>query len=445
MRRRARHPEAETSMTGCGLCGGEATSDELSEAGWVQHKVLERMAAAHPTWRRDDGACPACVQDALLEVLLESGGDALHAGIQRVWPLDAEAAFGLLPTPLRLHADPRFRGRGITLAQVDAGFYPHRDLVRPRNRIRAWVDAAHRPSAVRRFGESEVAYWPRWNAGEPYQWHGLMTSASAAGNGALSHGLYRGLASEADLVLVQTREPNGRIPNRTIARALRWLAAHARELDLRVVSISVAGDPVATLAGNAVDEAVAELVSGGVVVVAAAGNDGVRRLVPPATAPAALTIGGLDDKNTFARDELELWHSNYGESSAGALKPELVAPSLWVAAPVLPGTPLAEEARLLFARRAAGDPSVDVRIAEQRLITPHYQHVEGTSFAAPLVASVVACMLEANPGLSPAEVRELLIASAEPVPGAEPERQGAGALHAGRAVALALERKRAPS
>lgn len=354
--------------------------------------------------------------------------------------LDAEGAGGVLPTPLRLRADPRFRGRGVTMAQVDAGFFPHRDLIEPRNRIRAWVDAGRRPIAVRRFGPGEVPYWPRWNAAEPHQWHGLMTSATAAGDGALSQGLYRGLASEADLVLVQVREPDGRIPNRSIERGLKWLARNAGDLQVRVVSISVGGDPVERLAGNGVDEAVAALVERGVVVVAAAGNDGVRRLVPPATAPSGLTIGGLDDKNTFAPDEVELWHSNYGESSAGASKPELVAPSLWVAAPVLPGTPLAEEARELFARRARGDRSVDGRIAELKLITPHYQHVEGTSFAAPIVASAVACMLEANPALTPGEVKELLVRSAEPVPGAEPERQGAGALNAGRAVALALER-----
>src|SRR6185295_14689376 len=149
---------------------------------------------------------------------------------------------------------------------------------------------------------------------------------AAAGNGSLSHGLYRGLASEADVVLVQVREPDGHIGNRSIARALRWLAHNAEELGLRVVNLSVAGDPVTPLAGNSVDEAVAELVGLGVVVVAAAGNDGVRKLVPPATALSSLTIGGLDDKNTFAARDLELWHSNYGESADGALKPELVAP-----------------------------------------------------------------------------------------------------------------------
>ena len=424
----------------CGLCGAIAPTDDLAEVGWLDQKVLDRLSHAHPDWQRDDGACPACVQEALLELLLESGAEALHAGIQRVWPLDAEAAFGAIPTPLRLQANPRFRGRGVTLALVDAAFYPHRDLVRERNRIRAWADASRSPIATRRFGPREVPYWPGWNSGDPFQWHGLMTSAAAAGNGSLSHGLYRGLASEADVVLVQVREPDGHIGNRSIARALRWLSHNAEELNLRVVNLSVAGDPVTPLAGNAVDEAVAELVARGVVVVAAAGNDGVRKLVPPATALSSLTIGGLDDKNTFDAGDLELWHSNYGESASGALKPELVAPSLWVVAPVLPGTPLAEEAQHLFARRAEGDTSVEARIAEQKLVTPHYQHVEGTSFAAPLVASTVACMLEADRTLDPSAVRAILLESAVPVAGAAPERQGAGALDAGRAVTLAAKR-----
>ena len=34
------------------------------------------------------------------------GDAALHEAIQTAWPLDAEAAFGVLPNRLRLHADP---------------------------------------------------------------------------------------------------------------------------------------------------------------------------------------------------------------------------------------------------------------------------------------------------------------------------------------------------
>jgi serine protease AprX len=326
----------------------------------------------------------------------------------------------------------------VTVAQVDAGFFPHPDLVLPRNRIRAWVDITRPELPARYFGPDEVPTWPGWDAGAPQQWHGLMTTTTLAGNGFLSDGEFRGLASRAELVLVQTLDAHGRITNETLARALRWLLARRRAFGLDVVSLSVGGDPIIPLRGNAVDLAVAALVDAGVVVVAAAGNDGQRRLVPPATAPEAITVGGLDDRNNFDPDDLALWHSNYGQSTHGHAKPDVVAPSLWVVAPLLPGSAIATEAAALFLGRAALDPAVEARIAALKLVTPDYQHVEGTSFAAPIVASIVACMREANPSLAPADIRALLVAAAEPVPGAPADRQGAGAVDAGRATAAAL-------
>jgi serine protease AprX len=133
-----------------------------------------------------------------------------------------------------------------------------------------------------------------------------------------------------------------------------------------------------------------------------------------------------------------LWHSNYGNASNGVPKPEFVAPSIWVAAPVLPRTKTAVEAKLLFERRSQGDASAGDRLSELKLITPYYQHVDGTSFAAPLVASTVACMLEASPSLSPLLIRSILIETAHAVPGADRSRQGAGAVAPGQAVASAL-------
>ena len=389
-------------------------------------------------WHKPDGACPACVQQALLHTLLSQGDAALHAQIQSEWPLDAAAAFGALPTPLRLHADPRFNGRGITLAVLDGGFYPHPDLTLPRNRIRAWVNATVDPVTINRYGPDEAPQWPGWNSAGDSLWHGTMTAVAAAGNGYLSHGLYRGLASEASLVLIQVRDQQG-IHNPAIIRALRWIAQHHTEFDIRVVNMSFGGDPAAQLGHNPVDMAVADLVSRNIVVTAAAGNDGVRYLVPPATAPEALTIGGLDDRNTFDHDDIALWHSSYGLGIDSVMKPELVAPSIWVAAPLLPDTAVAREAAALFQQR--GNETAEARIAELKLITPHYQHVDGTSFAAPLVASAVACLLEANHDLLPSQVRSILQQTAAPVPGVSRERQGAGALAAGAAVALALHQQ----
>jgi serine protease AprX len=52
----------------------------------------------------------------------------------------------------------------------------------------------------------------------------------------------------------------------------------------------------------------------------------------------------------------------------------------------------------------------------------------------PLVASVVAQMLEANPNLTPATIKQILIATADRIPGAPLMRQGYGVLNARRAV-----------
>ena len=46
----------------------------------------------------------------------------------------------ILPTALRLGASARYRGRGVTVAFLDAGFYAHPDLVTPVDRIREYVD-----------------------------------------------------------------------------------------------------------------------------------------------------------------------------------------------------------------------------------------------------------------------------------------------------------------
>ena len=412
------------------MCGESFDRALLAEARW------------YPYWESEDGACPACVQENLLRILLAQGDEALHETIQTVWPLDAEAAFGVLPTRLRLHADPRFSGQGVTIALLDSGFYPHPDLIQPRNRIRVWVDATEDPVRALHFGPGETPEWPDWDQALDSQWHGTMTSTVAAGNGFLSHGLYSGLACSAELVLVQVRDARGHITNANIERGLTWLLKHSPEIGVKVVSLSVSGDPVSPLRGNGIDEAIARLVDAGISVVAAAGNDGYRQLLPPATAPLALTVGGLDDMNVFNHDELALWHSNYGNASNEAPKPEIVAPSIWVAAPILPMSAIAHEAQYLFSvganRASHPNPQERQRIEELRLITPTYQHVEGTSFAAPLVAGTVACLLEADPTLTPLRVRHLLIETAHLLAGVDSERQGAGALSPGEAVARAL-------
>ena len=81
---------------------------------------------------------------------------------------------------------------------------------------------------------------------------------------------------------------------------------------------------------------------------------------------------------------------------------------------------------------------ITIKLHEGNVINQHYKFVDGTSFASPIVASTVACMLEANPKLSPQQVKQILIRTAERVPGIEVERQGWGVVAPRRAVELAL-------
>ena len=396
--------------------------------------TLERF---HEEWHQQQGDCPACLQEDLLRCLLEQGDREFHTRLQARWPLDPQAVYGALPTPLRMHADARFTGRGVTICFIDSGFYPHPDLTRPRNRIRAWVNAGEEELDVREFSAEEEPHWPDWDCCAPLQWHGLMTSCVGVGNGFLSNGLYRGLASDADAVLVRIRDAEDRLTEESITRALDWVASNAERLGIRVVNISVGGNVREEPGPNELDSAVDRLVGAGIVVVAASGNSGQRILAPPATSPSALTVGGIDDKNDFDHHTLELWNSNYGLGGGGVLKPELVAPSLWVVAPLLCGSEDSRVATELFQAESLNHHE----IRRQGLVTPHYKHVEGTSFAAPLCAAAVACLLEAAPQTRPYQVREMLLRTAERVEGASSERQGAGVLRPGLAVAEAMRHR----
>ena len=68
-----------------------------------------------------------------------------------------------------------------------------------------------------------------------------------------------------------------------------------------------------------------------------------------------------------------------------------------------------------------------------------YLRLTGTSMAAPVVAGIVALMLEANPALTPNLVKAVLQYTAERKAGYEPTAQGGGFVNARGAVQLAFE------
>jgi serine protease AprX len=364
----------------------------------------------------------------------------------------------VLPTPLRMDADERFTGRGVTIAFLDSGFFEHDDLTQPENRIAAYHSIFDTENDRTSLKKPDMA-----------SWHGMMTSVVAAGNGHLSQGFYRGIAPAAKVVLVKIGR-TGHIPDEQIARGLEWVLDHKKKYDIRVVNISAGGDFERSYLDSPLCRIVERAVHEGLIVVCAVGNAGMAQghpVLPPASSPSAISVGGLDDQNSLDRARRGMYRSSYGPTIDGLQKPEIIAPGIWVAAPILPATPTADEAQLCSELDAAADADlraiiiehegvdrdfdeardlptpllrqlITIKLREGNVISPHYKYVDGTSFASPIVASIVACMLEANPCLTPQQVKRILIDTAERVPGIEVERQGWGVVAPRRAVEIAL-------
>ena len=360
--------------------------------------------------------------------------------------------------PLRMDADERYTGRGVTIAFLDSGFYAHKDLTEPANRIVAYHNifaAEDDPSFLEK---PDVA-----------SWHGMMTSVVAAGNGHLSDGLYRSIAPAAKVVLVKIGK-TGRIPESNIETGLRWVFANKEKYGISIVNISAGGDFERSYLDNSLCQLVEKVVKAGLIVVCAVGNAGLapgHPVLPPASAPSSIAVGGLDDQNSLDRARRGMYRSSYGPTIDGLQKPEVIAPGIWVAGPILPGTPTAAQAHLyaeldgaeddelndIIVAHAGIDKDLDearglsvpllrqlisIKLREGNVINQHYKFVDGTSFAAPIVSSIVACMLEANPKLTPQRVKRILIETAERVAGVEVDRQGWGVVVPRKAVELAL-------
>jgi serine protease AprX len=364
----------------------------------------------------------------------------------------------ILPTGLRLGASPRYRGRGVTIAFLDAGFFAHPDLVSPMDRIREYVDVTRTDSHRRDIEGPKDAGW-----------HGLMTSVVACGNGALSRGLYRGIASEAEVVLVQCGTAR-RVRHNDIRLGFDWIVKNRKRHNIRVVNVSVGGDFEASYLDDPICEGVEAATRAGILVCAAVGNAGYspnHPVIPPAASPSALSVGGLNDRNRLSRFGVTPYQSSYGPTIDGLQKPEIIAPSIWLAAPLLPGTVSAQQAGLLslllhtedarlcevLADHQGIDEALDnasnlspqlirqlvsMKFHDQNVISESYKHVDGTSFASPIVASIAAQMIEAAPSLQPLEIKAILTRTARRVDELRPEQQGFGVVDPRAALALAL-------
>lgn len=360
----------------------------------------------------------------------------------------------------------KFTGKGVTIAVMDTGVHPHPDF---DGRLLGQADFVQGlPMAYDDNG------------------HGTHVAGCAAGDGLMSEGIHKGMASEANIVGIKVLSGKGSGRNSDIIKGLQWAIENKDDLNIRIINMSLGGPSSKDWENDPINQAVKAAYEAGIIVLAAAGNEGPGRKTvgSPGNSPHAITVGAADDRETAdPSDDTMAGFSSRGPTKDGRHKPDIVAPGEHIFAALAPGTakmysgmqngvlhkaikglddmPYEHLINLpdeTFAAMGLGGRTIsrlrkDENTAQaefNRLLdattrteihpTMAYQALPGTSMATPIAAGLVASMLEANPDLSPDQVMEILTTTANKLPGRwGPNSQGAGMIDPDEALTRALE------
>ncbi|MCA9973933.1 MAG: S8 family peptidase, partial [Anaerolineales bacterium] len=259
----------------------------------------------------------------------------------------------------------------------------------------------------------------------PYDAHGHGTlMASLIANPLQDNNGYISIAPGVDLIDVRVMGADGSGTYADILEGLDWILANHATYNIQVVNLSLVAGPNEPYWDNPINQAVEALWEAGIVVVTAAGNAGPEALTisVPGNDPFVITVGSITDNHTPAdpADDYIPPFSGAGPTETGFIKPDVLAPGTNLVAVVRPTTTWAIE-----------NP-------EQRIYGPFYR-ISGTSASTAVTSGVVALMRQANPQLTPDEIKYALMDAARPAVDAEGlawsvYQQGAGRVWAPHAV-----------
>ncbi|HEY0098679.1 MAG TPA: S8 family serine peptidase, partial [Pyrinomonadaceae bacterium] len=321
---------------------------------------------------------------------------------------------------MRNNAGTPLSGRGVTVAVLDTGLdSTHSDLA---GRVAQNVKLADLQSAPVGFNyPANVENLPNTDQAHG---HGTFVAGVIGGNGAKSGGQYKGVAPGARLVGMSAGDLNLVF----VLNGLDYLLERGATLGVRVVNCSFSASTVFDF-NDPVNIATKMLTDRGINVVFSAGNTGSgwHTLNPYAVAPWVVSVGATDFRGRLAD------FSSRGDFASQMFRPTLVAPGVRVVSLRSSGLSVTGVEGIGF--------NGDAGLAPGNV--PFYTIASGTSFSAPQVAGAIALMLEANPKLTPAQVRDILQRTATPLASYYAHEVGAGMLNTHAAVLEAVfpERK----
>jgi len=210
----------------------------------------------------------------------------------------------------------------------------------------------------------------------PYddQGHGSHCGGTTAGTGAPTYD-HVGMAPQAHLVGVKVLDSGGSGSFTGVMAGMQWTIDTMHQFNTKIASMSLGGPGAIEWTSSeedSVNRQANEMVSAGISLFIAAGNNGVSAQIgTPGSAEDVITVGALDKDTSIAI------YSSQGPTEEGRVKPNV-------------------------AYMGSSIMSVAYNTGDQ------YTAMSGTSMATPGAAGVGALMLQANPDLSPFDMRNIM-------------------------------------
>ena len=291
-------------------------------------------------------------------------------------------------------------GKGIPTAVIDTGINPHDDLVKPTNRIIAFKDLVK-------------------NKTTPYDdnGHGTHVAGDIAGNGLCSNGLYKGPAYKSALIGIKALDKYGSGSLSDIITGIDWCIQNKDKYNIKILNLSLGAKAQVSYTEDLLCEAVEKAWDDGIVVCAAAGNEGpeYQTISSPGIDPKIITVGATEDKDTPDRtDDKIADFSSRGPTLDGFNKPDVVSPGKDIISLRVPNSYL------------------DKQMKSSR-VGKYYLTMSGTSMATPICCGLIALLLEDNPSLNPNQLKDLLIKTCHNM-NYEQNIQGSGCIDAQKAL-----------